>query len=220
MPRVNKKQLPRHQSEHVPLQSFLDFRRLSETSCTRAYLWCSNAVRLLDNVILRMHDADSQPPARIRLHRSRHLRRTAAGRRACRDAEGRADLVERTAEGRRRFRRRRLLGGDQAQGRQGGVGAQRRVLQPGEDGVAALPGRPRGRSHRAGQVRPAQHGRATPHASAQDHLAGVHAAGGRTTAGRTQRARAEPSPRPPRRRGAATSSSRCPPSCRCRRSPA
>ena len=40
--------------------------------------------------------------------------------------------------GHRRLRRRRLLGGDKAQGRQGGVRAQRRLLQPGEDRVAAL----------------------------------------------------------------------------------
>ena len=41
------------------------------------------------------------------------------------------------------------------------------------------------------QVRPAQHGRAAPHASAQDHLAWIHAAGRRAAASRPQRARPE-----------------------------
>ena len=56
-------------------------------------------------------------------------------------------------KGRRRVRRRRLLGGDQAQGRQGGVAAQRRVLQQREDRVAAVPRRGRSRSRsRQGKV--------------------------------------------------------------------
>ena len=83
-------------------------------------------------------DADSESPFRIRFHRSRRQRRAAAGRRAGRVAADRADLVERAAAGRRRIRRRRVLGGDQAQGRQRGVASQRRLLQPGEDGAAAL----------------------------------------------------------------------------------
>ena len=43
--------------------------------------------------------------------------------------EGGADLVERAGDGQSRLWRRWLLGGDQAQRCQGGVAAQRRVLQ-------------------------------------------------------------------------------------------
>ena len=40
------------------------------------------------------------------------------------EAEGGPDLVERAVKGESRIRGRRLLGGDQAQGRQGGVAAR------------------------------------------------------------------------------------------------
>ena len=71
-----------------------------------------------------------QLTSRFRLHRPRHLRRAAAGRGVGRTARDRADLVERAARRQRRLQRRRVLGGHQTQGRQGGFAAQRRLLQP------------------------------------------------------------------------------------------
>ena len=134
---------------------------------------------------------NSESPAWVRLHRPRHLRRAIAHRRAGGDAQGRTDLVERAARGRRRIRRRRLLGGDQAQGRQGGVATQRGLLQPGEDRAAALRGRYVARPDRLEPGgRAAQHGRAAPHPPAQDHLARLHSARHRTAARRPRRARA------------------------------
>ena len=64
----------------------------------------------------------------------------------------------------------------------------------------ALPRYPEGSTGRADrdrQVRPAQHGRAAPHAPAQDHLAGLHAAGRRAAARRPRRSARRTSPRAP-----------------------
>ena len=124
-------------------------------------------------------------------------------------------------DGRRRIRRRRLLGGVQTQGRQRDLAAQRRLLQPGEDRAAPLQRRHGAASSvETGQVRAAQHGRAAAHPSAQDHLPRLHTPGRRAASRRPARAGPPHRGRARRRRVPATSSSRCRASFRCRPSPA
>ena len=86
----------------------------------------------------------------------------------------------------------------------------------------AIPTWPQGddaRGDRAAAQRHAQHGRAAPHPAAQDHLARVHPARHRTAGGASSPSAPRTSPRPLPPRAAATSSSRCRASCRCRPSP-
>ena len=89
------------------------------------------------------------------------------------------------------LRRQRLLGGDQAPGRQGGVSPQRRILQQPEDRAAAVPRRSRSGLAGGGQGRAAQPGRPASHPHAQDHLPRIHPARHRVAARRTPRARAQ-----------------------------
>ena len=70
-----------------------------------------------------------------------------------------------------------------------------------------------------GQGRAAQPGRPAPHPPAQDHLARVHSARRRVACATNSASGHRTSPRPPRRRAPAISSSRCRASFRCRRSP-
>ena len=143
----------------------------------------------------------------------------AAGGGVRRGPAGGADLVERAATRRRRIRRRRLLGGQQAPRRPRGVAAQRRVLVGEEVDRAALQGDRRRRPDRGRRSVDDHDGRPRAHSVAQDHLPRVHAARRRAAARRAQRARtAHRRARPPTR-APATSSSRSPASCRCRRSP-
>ena len=99
--------------------------------------------------------------------------------------------------------------------------AQRRVLQPGEDGVAALPGRRR----RASSIERGKFVLLNMDAPHHTHLRKIISRA--FTPRAVERLRDELNAARARhrqgRRGrglAATSSSRCPPSCRCRRSPA
>ena len=118
-----------------------------------------------------------------------------------------------------RVRRRRLLGGVQAQGRQRDLAAQRRLLQPGEHRPAPLQRGHGPRAARHGQVRAAQHGRPAAHPPAQDHLPRLHAREPSSGCATTSTSAPGGSSRPPPRRVPATSSNRCRANCRCRPSP-
>ncbi len=182
-------------------------------------VWCSNAVRPLDGYLganacrLPPSRPDSTSPIPISI---------ASG---CRSKSWRSCVVARRSGGTSsptgigRFRRRRLLGGDQAPGRQGDLQAQRRLLQPGEDRPSPVSGGLHRRADRDRQVRPAEHGRTAPHAPAQDHLPRLHPARGGTPARRPQRAGAEHRQEPPPPKAQAISSNRCRANCRCRPSP-
>src|ERR1700722_11970663 len=139
-----------------------------------------------------LSNAQPPPAARLRPYGSRHLRAGSARRGVRRATQGRADLVVRAdARSCWRVQRRRLLGGEQAQRRQRGVAAQRRVLQLRERRDPPLPRRHRPRGRRDPAVRDAQHGRTASHPAAQDHFTGVHAAGRRTVARRAESAGGE-----------------------------
>ena len=137
-----------------------------------------------------------------------------------RAAQVRADPLGRRAGRHRRLRRQRLLARHQARRRQGGVAAQRRLLQLAERRHPDLAQGDDARGDRAAARRHAQHGRAAPHPAAQDHLARLHAHAPSDGWRRNSRSARRTSPRPRPPRAPATSSSRCRASCRCRPSPA
>ena len=101
----------------------------------------------------------------------------------------RADLVERTADRGGRVRRRRLLGGDQAQGRQGGVAcaatSSPACRRPPCRGTKTAPSTSRSKEASSS----CSTGRPAPHPPAQDHLARLHSPRCRAPARRSQRAR-------------------------------
>ena len=163
--------------------------------------------------------ATHQHSSRLRLPRPRRQPRRAARRRASRAARGRAHPLGRHPRRYRRLRGQGLLARDQARRRQGGLAAQRRLLQLAERGDPDLAEGDDTRERRVAAQRHAQHGRAAPHPAAQDHLPRFHAARHRPARGGARAARAEHRQdrggrghRRLRRAGVAAS-------CRCRPSP-
>ena len=157
---------------------------------------------------------------RLRLSRPGRQPGRVAGRRACRAAHGRADPLGGHSRWRGRVRGQRLLDRHQARRRQGGVAPQRRLLQLAERRHPDLAAGDEARAGRTAAQRHAQHGRPAPHPAAQDHLprASRPAPSDGWRRSSPSAPRTSPRPRPPR--AAATSSSRCRASCRCRPSPA
>ena len=162
-----------------------------------------------------------QYPSRLRLPRPGREPRAPARRRTRRAAQVRAHPLGRRARRHRRLRRQGLLARHQARRRQGGVEAQRRLLQLAE---RRHPGLAAGDDARR---------RSTCSAAVMLNMDAPHhtrlrkiisrgftpRAIGRLRGG-ARPARAEHRQDAPRRRAPATSSSRCRASCRCRPSPA
>ena len=161
-----------------------------------------------------------QSSGRLRLPRPRRLYSTAAGRGACRAARAEpihwVDSAPGSGGG---FDDERLLGWSPS------TPTSRRCRGAATSSPAGRTARSRlaatemtREDSRAAAHRHAQHGRAAPHPAAQDHLPRLHAARHRTAGGRARAARPEHRQDRGGRGYAATSSSRCRASCRCRRS--